>query len=395
MDTIQSTHSVALSYSPDDLRFGHTNASYFLERRRNRTILEGKLRLFQLQTTYAQSYLNSPNFTVLTYRDALLSLALSLTLRCAQTRDVAYTTLLPHAKRYWTRYGNQFWQAIPILEDNDEGFYGFAGSLAFWLYKHRESGQGLYADELIKKMLHYFWTDLGVSPTASARAKQAQLFQSLGLTSIPFKSYEQALNLLSRLEPNGQPQSIFNLIAKLRQSLLTQADWAFLKQRVLLGEYSDSLLGLITDIQTAADASSTVSALLAVPSSTPTSIPIETVVTRTLQAASPAGYPLVYVAFAVEGLNQACQYLSNLSDTTVTLPFSEFLSNPAFQASRDQIARFLSTSYDALGALSLFNSLLEAKGLCYRSFLAALQVIRANQTTIETTTADRLVEFIN
>lgn len=371
--TIYANNLVGLSYNPNSLRFGNTDSvQNLLERQRNQTILQGSLRLFQLQMDYTNSYLNIPALTLLAYRDMLLSVALAMVGRCAQTRDVLYLEMTSHANKYWAAYGNNFWSSVPLYSDNPnftpvKGFYGVAGSLAFWMYLHEDTGQGLYPTELIQKMLHYFWSDLGADPTATVSTIHETVLNKTQLDQLPLGSYESLFNRLIGADLTTLQNWEAQIALALRRNLLTVGDWENLRSRWLLNEINLTLVKVIQQMVI----QDTVSDIYSTPYF------VETVSNNLLNVAPPAGMPLVYIAFAVQGLVNAIELINNQT-TLYDVPFSDFIAQTTYEDLRYEIAVQLATVYDAFGALSMFNTFYEAAGLSYR-FLVAI-----NQLTTQT-----------
>ena len=125
---------------------------------------------------------------------------------------------------------------------------------------------------------------------------------------------------------------------------------------------------------------------------------INTFVTSTLLTAPPSGGALIYQAFALQGLVNAINYINEQitsNSNLLTMLFADFLSLSQYAENRMAIANYLTTSYDAFGAIGLFNTSLEAKGLCYRMYLTCLQLILNNPTVYISATGDqRIVDFL-
>jgi hypothetical protein len=388
--SLQVNNLVGLSYNPNDIRFGNTDSiQYLFERRRNQAILQGSLRLFQLQIDYANSYLNIPTFTVLAYRDLLLSIALSMAARCAQSRDILYLELTSHAKKYWERYGNNFWDAVPLYEDDpnfspDSGFYGVAGSLAFWMYKHQDTGQGLYPTQLLERMLSYFWSDLGVDPSLPAALLQDSLFSKLQIANVPLSAYENMFTKIVSSQINSLPNWQAAIVLALRRNLLTIADWESLRSRWILNEINPLLVSVIHDMSIPIGNEA---AALGVYEA---AIPVNNFADQLLTIAPPAGMPLVYIALTVQGLVAAINFINSLSDL-YDVPFTDFIDRDVYADLRYQIALQLATAHDALGALGMFNTLYEASGLSYRILIAITQL---TDQTIPQDGTTRLYRFL-
>lgn len=379
-NALSGFNSTALSYDPDTLRFGAENtADYFLERRRNRVLLQGRARLVSLQSEYARSYLSANPLTLLHYRDLLLSTCVSLALRSVQSRDVAYKKLTTHSTRYWQKSSTSFWSAVPHFEDSptykaDTGFWGLAGSVAFELYRAQASGEGLYLAELIQLMLSKVWASSHLTD-ATAKGKQDQLLNTLQLTSVSCLSYENALTKLNTTPLEQQPSGARDVLATLRQSFLTSSDWQSLRPRLILGEYSDELLLTLQQLRAFAQSSSTVREYYQLPSET-LNLNFQQLEQTLLTLLPPSGSVLVYQALAISGLLQVINAINNLSETDRQTELALIVQDPDFSSFCITAASNLATAYDACSALGLFGTLLEAKGLAYRFFLSALQWVR-------------------
>lgn len=394
--TINSYKAVGFSYDPNDLKFGHQdNLQYFLERRRNQTLLQGALRLFNLQTQYARSSSLVNIFTVLHYRDSLVAIALSLALRCLQTRDVMYTELTTHANYYWQQYGANYWSSLPVFEDDptftpDKGFTGLAGSLAFLLYLHQDLGHGLYPIELLEKILEYVWTDLTLDPDLTPQAKQQGLFTLLSLSELPFDTYTRILTEFLVWPLEDIAPAFQGLAISARQQMLSVNDWYELKGRWILGEVSPELAPLLVGIQTVLNGHSELSNSYAVSPFDPEII--QTSWTASRQLLAPSGATLFYAALIVDALTQIARQITDLQ-AIHGMEFRAFLSDPTYAELRLAWANLHATAYDAGGVLGLFNTLYEAKGLTYRFYLAALQLLQS-QPSLTATGPYRLHEFL-
>jgi hypothetical protein len=398
MSDLVTNKVVGVSYNPDDLRFGYSNPNdYYIEKKRMKALLAGKTRLFNLQVKYSQSYLAGNTFSVINYRDMLMSLAINVAMRCLQTSDVSYTSLTTHAQRYWKRYGKDFWLSVPTFEDTpefkvEEGYYGLAGSLAFWLYKNQDTCDDLYPLQILERILEYFWDDLGITETLP-KNKQEQLFNNLEIDDNYFELLTTALNKLYILNVSDQPSGAINPLKLLKQNFLSANDWANLKKRILLGEIDDALLLAIKSLQEMCNDNIESRTFYGLP--VKSDVYVDELITNLLLIAKPAGLALVYQAFALEGLINAINKLNDLSESALTGTFAEFLSVDIYSAVRYEVAELLTTTYDAFGALGHFNSILEARGLAYRIFLSCLQLIKNNNNKYISEDGDyRLLRFV-
>jgi len=375
---VNSNHFVGLSYRPDDVRFGHDSSyQYFFERRRNQAILQGSLRLFDLQTQYARSQSESPVYTLLVHRDNLISLALALSLRCLQTRDILYVEMTTHAQRFWEKNSNNFWSELPAFEDNpnytpEDGFTGVAGSLAFLLYANQDMGQGLYPIELIEKMLSYLWPACGTQTNRTPQQKQADLIQCLGARFIPFAQYQAALTNLYNSDLNALTTNVRSLLVRIRQRLITLTDWELLKLRWVLGEINNELIDSIVELQTLVNQDTDLSRNLQLNPLNPTTL--TTFTQQVNQILPPAGAPLFYVGLTVEALINVARSITQTPELHAT-PYSEFLVSSSHTNLRSQWSLQFATAYDAMAVLAQLSTLYEARGLSYRFFLLALQLI--------------------
>jgi len=393
---VKTYKSVGLSYNPNDLKFGHVNnLEYFFERRRNQVILQGALRLYQLQAAYARSLVETPSYTVLAFRDNLLSIALSLSLRCAQTKDVLYMEMTNHASTYWAKYGNTFWVEIPDYSSDpeyvpDTAFCGVAGSLAFLLHQNQDTGAGLYPHQLLQKMLDYLWEELDILSSLNPSEKVNTFLEKIGADHIPFDKYESALTSIASSNLNELSSELQTFVVQnIRRKLLTPNDWSRLKLRWLLKEVTPEVVSAITALQLIANQEEQVRQRFGLPIS---SLNLEEFDDTLLSLLPPAGTVLMFVGFAVEGLLKAIVSITE-TDELHSIAYQDFLGRSDYAEFRRSVAMNISTTYDALGALGVFNTLYEARGLAYRMYLTALQLI-AGQTPISKTEFTRLNGFL-
>lgn len=390
--SLESHKFVGLSYEPNDVRFGHNgDFQYFFERRRNQAILQGALRLFEIQTQYARSQSQAPSYTMLVHRDNLLAIALSLALRCIQTRDVLYTEMTTHAKRYWKTYGNNFWSSVPLFEDDENyspevGFAGVAGSLAFMLYRNQDNGAGLYPSQLLRRMLNYVWDAIGTSSETTPQQKQQDLIAYLEGQQIPFFQYQQALQKIYQTDLALLHPDLQQFLITMRRRMLTPSDWTSLRLRWVLGEYVDELLITIKELQNIVNNNFELQQFYNLPELS-VSI-IDNFNSKQLQAIAPAGPALFYIALAVESLLNVAQQITDTPELH-TITYLQFLNQGSYQTIRRPWALTLSTAYDAMGVLGTLDTMYEAKGLAYRFFISALQLIQGD-TTIEADGPTRL-----
>ncbi len=410
--TLPSFHAVGLPFDPDELRYGSTNTDRtFHERILARAILAGKNRLLQLGLRYLKSYLQTKTITVLHYRDLILSIALNKLTRCVQCKDAAYIELTEHSRRFWTSNVNAkdlIWPAIPEFNPKvpfeiEPGYYGVAGSLAFYFFKYEETGDRLYPLELLDKVLNLFWkevkglsiTDIDVvSPLQqTARERHSILLAELQCLSFPFVSYQQALNKLWSTPMAQQPLGALDILKLAKRSLLVPSDWSDLKQRMILGEYSSAIIPLLSNFQSFINASPEARIFYEV--SGYGNNFFEQMESSIQALAKPTGMPMVYQAFAIEGLYRVAKLITELPKEVHSLPLSEFLVKPAYETVRLELANYFALSYDAYAALGFFNTLVEADGLSYRAFVSSVSMLAENELSELSAESDwRLFEFI-
>jgi hypothetical protein len=373
--------ALTLGYDPNVYRFGVEDPStFFVQKTSARTLLQGRARMVQLYLEYFSSYQQS-SYTVLAYRDLILSLAIAAAIRCTQTRDSTYTELTTTAQRYWTTYGANFW---PSVSAPGNGFYGLCGSVAFSMYTHSDGGNGLYVTQVLRKALNYFWADLGIDATLTPAGKQRAVFNKLQVSPPLAITYTALLNGLAAGTLNSTAPDLARLF---NQSLVVPDDWQMLFQRLVLGEITDELIEVLT-VYTNSTAAAQYK-LVGLPTA-------QQIINNGLALCPPAGVPLIYQALALDGLLTAAEYLtSTVSDDIINAPFVVFQTAGVYESDRTAIATALSTAYDAYAALGLFNTLYEASGLSYRIFLTAAQLLQHNQNpVIPKVGPSRLSEFM-
>lgn len=390
-----SYSSVGLSYENHEMRFGYDdqgkNAN---ERILNRAILNGYNRLFQIQSEFLKGLVSSESVTVRQFRDSLISIAIGKAIRCAQVRDCTYSELTTHAKWMWTFSRKaDFWPSIPPFDlevpfEVKEGFYGPLGSLAFTLFKNDKTGDGFLPIDLIDDMVSQFWQDLGQSTLLSPEQRHLNLLDQTGVSSAKFSEWTTALTRLDQLPLSSQHPEAPVFQKKLRQLMLNDTDWGLLKQRFILGEIVPEIIPLLDEILEWAETTEGVPNIYGISDFRPASY----VRDNLKEISAPAGMPLVYLVFAIEGYNRAARLLSDSNFLADSL--NDFYKNSQYDEIKFEVSRNLALCYDAWSALARFNTLLEAGGFAYRDYISSLNfLISSREPDLSNSGITRLLNF--
>jgi len=372
---LKGYNAVALPYDFDDLRLGVDSQQSFLDSKKlSRILLDGKARVAQIQSQYTKSYTNSQRFTLRAYRDQLMSLALSLSTRCMQCRDSNYVNLTQFATRFWGTYpASNYWKTImgPNYVHPEPGLYGLLGSPAFIMFQNEDTGEDLLPIQFLEKIQHYAFANLGIDSTVSASQLQDDFFEYLELDSIPFSQYQ---NALSKANAEGNSSAHPSLIRAIREQLLTENDWTFLKQRFLLGEYTSGLLKVLRFINQEVKTNTEFRTYFGLSKVNDEAFEITLdKITMSFNPAGPAGF---YMLMTIKGLCNAVRVLQDVEDGLFDQDFGILLKDRVNEGWLIETTSHLSTCYDAMSALGLFQTIYEARGLSYRFYLTALQAIR-------------------
>ena len=393
---LAGNYAVATPYSPDDFRLGYEDsAKYFLNRKISKILLDGKSRIYQLHQKYLKSYLSSRVLTVRAYRDMLMSLALIASARSVQSKDSNYSTLTTQSKRYWSTSTVHFWETMPTYEQYEDtydvgGLYGLAGSLAFSMYSNLNNGNGLLPLDFLKQVLTYNLESIDSTYEDTAVESQSKLFSSINLNNIPYTQIELAFN---KIIADGVNTPYLDMLKKVRDNLLTVNDWNNLKQRLILGEYSDLTMECLKYFINKCFTDSTFKSYYSIPE---TDLNCFSILEQKQNELFPTtGSVLFYQAMHLKGIVKTIELLESLPDAVFNSEFSLLLVSTTYQNLVLQCGANVATSYDACGALSLFQTIYEAEGLSYRYFLTSLQIIRnLEKPYISEAGSTRLLEFI-
>lgn len=384
--------AVGLYYETHELRFGYDDDTENLDRRSiNRTLLDGINRIFQLQSQYMKAYSSQQVVTVQQYRDLLVSLALGKCVRCAQTRDTSYTQLTNHSEQLWNEKKiTDFWPELGSSSDEPlpSGFYGPLGSLAFHLYKNNKTGEGLLPLDLLDEMLKTFWLDLEVDPSLFANQRHIEILTKLGVQTAAFNQWTVMLSRLHQIPVSHQPIGARFHHKKLRQLLLNDTDWAFLKQRFILSETIPGIADLIDGVLNWAAGDTQVALFYQL-----TDFGLASDIQNNIkEIAQPSGMPLIYLAFAIEGYVKAARALTN--EAFLLEDLETFLKSENFLDVKLEVARYLALSHDAWAALGRFQTFNEAAGFSYRDYCASLMFVLASKENFLISSGQtRLIDF--
>jgi hypothetical protein len=385
--------AVGIAIPPFEARYGYEDPNKALAAlSKNHVILQGTQRVYELQVTYLRGYASNSTVSLRQYRDLLLSLALGKLIRNAQCRDSEYTTLTTHADRWWSKHSfSEAWN-IDLEADLDTEdsatqlvFGGPLGSLAYLLLKHNLEAQTANPVELCTSALELFWADEGIPyETTSPNKRLDLILKDVGLDQIDWVQWQLALDRLDQTPLSEQPPEANQIIIPFRQALLNSGDYDNLQRRLLLGEFNPAIvetLDLLLDLVETSEQAAQFYGLAATPIRA-------SALTEKLEGLwPPAGSPMIFVSYLVEAYSKAAQIITEAPDLDLDIKLTNFLSASQHAELRMEIALWLALAYDAWSMLGIYQTLYEAMGQGYRSYLAALQMVTYNKVAVIPMTA--------
>ena len=387
-----SHYSVGLSQQADDIRFGYTNQqTYIYSQSRDRTIINGINLFITLMNKFINAFnkVNVESLTFLNQKDLFISIALGKMIRCCQTVDSAYEQLTPHATLYWKdplSY-HKLWGSVPLSYlntntfDIGDGYYGPAGSLGFYLYKYKIDTNNLTPVQIIQVALDAFWSELSISTGVSPFEQHNTILANVGLSSISFDEYTKALNYIWN-NPNVNSTTL-SIVRSLRADAVSIKDFSSLKQQLMFATIKPSVLQALTTLQFMVNNYTDIKPLP--PALNLTNInpnTFKTILTNVLDICKPAGFNLIYQAFAIQSLVRASKVIINSDLNIVSGNYYNAIRYGQNTSLLLDIAQNLSTMYDAYAALAYFNNLQEARGLSYFAFQKVVELINYDSTTV-------------
>lgn len=380
---------VGLSQESDTIRFGYNDQKIYLyNQSRDRTIIKGVNKFITLLNSYAESYNKVPaaEITLSHQKDLYTSLLLSKCIRSCQSKDSLYEILTPHAEKYWRLNNSHFlvWGSPPAeyIRTNTytvpDGYYGTAGSLAFYLFKYQPNITGLSPLDIVKKALELLWIELGIDPILSAQQLHLNVLNKSGINNINYGLYETALNYIWK-NPTIHP-SITSIVYELRSWAVTIDDFKNLKQKFIFSEVKPTVLTALNQLQTFINNKASLSIEL------PNELNIfnanpnvfNEVSNSVLNYVKPAGMALIYQALAIHGLLQVCYKLNSLPKQILTSKYYDYIKYSNDSNLFLNLATHLATGYDAYAALAYIDTFLEARGLSYYLYQKAVELISYN-----------------
>jgi hypothetical protein len=380
---------VGLSQESDTIRFGYNNQkTYLYNQSRDRTIIKGVNKFITLVNSYAESYniISPAQLTVGHQKDLYTSLLLSKCIRSCQSKDSLYEILTPHAQKYWRLSNAHFlvWGSVPAeyVRTNTytvpDGYYGTAGSLAFYLFKYQANVIDLSPLDIVKRALELLWLELNIDPTLSAQQLHLNVLNKSGINNINYNLYETALNYIWK-NPNIHG-SITNIVYELRSWAVTVDDFKNLKQKFIFSQVKPMVLTALTQLQTFINNRTSLSFQLPEELNIFNADPnvFNEVSNSVLNYAKPAGMALIYQALAIHGLLQVCYKLNSLPKNILTSKYYDYIKYSNDSNLFLNLATHLATGYDAYAALAYLDTFLEARGLSYYLYQKAVELISYN-----------------
>lgn len=401
-------YNVGLSTSSDDLRFGYSNQkTYTYSQSRDSSIIKGINNTILLVNKYNESYnsVNNKDVTFLHQKDLMMSIALAKFIRCTQTKDSGYEVLTPHATEYWklkSAYRN-IWGQVPsdYLKTNryylPNGYYGPAGSLAFYLFQSPLEIKDLSPLDILQTAIEYFWAQIGVNPDISFRLKHQNCLSLIGVSVLDFNIYIKALNYIWN-NPNIHP-IVKNIVLELRALNIDLNDFNNLKQKFIFTEVDINIVKALERLQTFINNRNTLDISLPSELDIPNINPnvFNTIYNNCLNFAKPGGMALIYQVISIESLVKACRYINDLPLNISTSKYYDYIKYAPDRNVVLSLASYFATMYDSYAALAYLNTFYEARGLSYFAFQKAVELINydANLTIpFDNNNEYRLTNFI-
>lgn len=367
--------SVGLSQKPDDIRFGYTNQKVYLySQSRDRSIINGINLFISLTNKFTQAY-NDTKFEDINFinqKDLFISIALGKVIRCCQCVDSLYEKLTPHSELYWKTpfaYRN-VWGEVPISYlqtnsfDRPDGYYGPAGSLAFYLYKYNVDTNSLSPIEILERALENFWSELSISSFILPSQQHQLALNRVGLLAVPFDLYTTALNYIWK-NPDFNATTL-NIVRDLRADAVVIEDFDSIKQKLMFATVKPSVLKALSGLQSFINNYQE-------PLSLPKELNLANIDPNTfknildniLDICKPAGFALIYQALAIQSLVRASRLIINTDLTLIESSYYEAIKYGRNTTLLQGLANNLSTGYDAYAALAYLETQQEARGYSY------------------------------
>ena len=363
--TIPSTllwrYNAGIAFSPENLAFGFSsNGSYKANNKRNYGVLKAAGRFIRLGREYFDSYRTQEIPTLGHYRDYLLSRAVCAMAENLQYPDSSATAITTHANRTWMRYHfKDMWPSLPPDPTQYNSSYRYAGQLGTiaWFFQFVET-EGLYPIDAMVACMRQIWILLGDGfDSDNARARHINFLARFVPPAATLNQIEVAMAKLFTI-PEIHEQYRFRQI--LRRNLVGINDVLRLKQRILMGEYPDSVVSVGEDMISLAQTDTDFATEFGLTGVQPGVL--RNFESSVLSILKPAGMLLFYQMFIAEAFIKAAQYLTSIDDDILETPVGVFMDSVGDHADvKVRIANYLATAVDAYSILAEFRLLTDVQ----------------------------------
>jgi hypothetical protein len=284
--------------------------------------------------------------TVSQLRSNLLSEISELICTCMAFKDPSGKFLTTNALRYWQVFT---WEkAIPrCLEISKQGYpvSGLIGSLASYALLPNFNFSVNDSDEVIvRKLIELFWADLGLNTTTSVVERIASLLANLNFDLEYIKQSQAALIQYSQTK-----------LPIFRREALDETTFKDLPLRLLLGEFTNSLISVWSQFQIKVNTDYTQAALYNQPIAGYQKPFYLMQLGMTISRGG--GWALLFHVAALESLLEAYDVLAPYQNLSV----ENLLRDSISIAARSKVATAYSQAADYYSLLTVFNTIQNAK----------------------------------
>jgi hypothetical protein len=284
--------------------------------------------------------------TVAQLRSNLLSEISELICTCMAFKDPAGKFLTTNSLRYWQVFT---WdKAIPrCLEISKQGYpvSGLVGSLASYALLPDFNFSVNDSDEIIvRKLIELFWADLGLNTTTPVVERIDSLLSNLNFDLQYIKQSQAALIQYSQTK-----------LPIFRREALDETTFKDLPLRLLLGEFTNSLISVWSQFQIKVNTDYTQAVLYNQPIAGYQKPFYLMQLGMTIGRGG--GWALLFHVAALESLLEAYDALAPYQNFSV----ENLLRDPISIAARSKVATAYSQAADYYSLLTVFNSIQDAK----------------------------------
>jgi hypothetical protein len=368
---IRGRYGLSLTYNQNVMKFGAADAEKHIEEREvNRLLLEGETSILQQQVRYAQSYMSTNEPTLLHWKDSLIALACKYSIRCAQYYDQEATKLTGYATHYWHSDVNR--PLVELTDINPKAIYTSGlGSIAFYGKGHDHTE--LSVVKALELSLKEMWASIELDIEDSPKLRHTQyIFDKLNFNNNMVSALNNVVGVFyerTNKEALLKVEEYKAVLKVIRQNIIRPEDWNYLGKRMLLREYDQNLEKVLTKIAE--------KNILGMHTDNLTKL-----LTKSLEVLYPGGTPLLYLAFAVEGLLKASRLVIEAEESVTTISYKDFYTTVIQEELKIAIAEQLALSYDAFSMLACLNTFEEASETALRIRAVITQLLKGIEAKI-------------